>query len=215
MLPVQDVIPSTRTPLVTLTLVAASGALAVYLAGVTPPSRLTFLLRYGLVPAWATPWSFVTSQVVQPDLVSGFLNLLALWIFGDNVEARLGRVGFVATYVGGGVLAAVASVAIDPAARLVLPAAAGAAASVMGAYLVLLPRSRVMVLVPVWKALDLVDVPAVVVILCWLALHVMRHAGTIAAPAPLTGAVIVPLAGLAAGSIAGRLLGRGTVSRNW
>ena len=93
--------------------------------------------------------------------------------------------------------------------------AAGAAASVMGAYLVLLPRSRVMVLVPVWKALDLVDVPAVVVILCWLALHVMRHAGTIAAPAPLTGAVIVPLAGLAAGSIAGRLLGRGTVSRNW
>ncbi|MBK6529584.1 MAG: rhomboid family intramembrane serine protease [Deltaproteobacteria bacterium] len=76
-------------------------------------------------------------------------NMLFLWIFGDNVEDRLGRWGFLLFYLGCGIAASAAHLASEPESAVPTIGASGAIAGVMGAYLVLYPRSRVQMLV-VW-----------------------------------------------------------------
>lgn len=88
-----------------------------------------------------------------------FLSVLYLWLFGDNVEARLGRVMFVLVYLAGGFLPGLG--------------AAGGVTAVLGSYFVMLPQSRVLMLVPL-PAL-LVEVPALVLLVFWGMLHVLRH----------------------------------------
>jgi membrane associated rhomboid family serine protease len=207
-LPIQDVMPSRETPYATLAIVAASALVVCYQASLAPAARLNLALDHGLVPASATAWNLVSAQLLHPGVVAGAINLLALWIFGDNVEDRLGRARFVALFFGGGALAALAAIAVDPSSRVVLPAGAGAVGAVVGAYVSLFPRARVMVLVPVIKDVDLVDVPALVIAGAWLAVHTLRYADSWLSPEPNGGAFVVPMAGLAAGSVAARLLRR-------
>ena len=133
MIPVRDVIPSRRAPVVTVALIGAN--LAVFLA---LPAHGLAAGRSGLAVA-------VAALLYHPTWPHLALGLLMLWIFGENVEDRLGRARFAGLYA--------VSAAVGFTARaLVLPGlasgAAGAVAGVVGAYLVLFPHSRVLLLVP-------------------------------------------------------------------
>jgi membrane associated rhomboid family serine protease len=215
-LPIQDVIPSRSTPYATLTLVAVSAIATTYQAALDQPARLGLALDYGLLPASMVVSDLFTSLIFQPDFIAGVVNLLVLWIFAENIEDRLGWMRFLSIYFGGGALAGLAAVGLDPTARVILPAASGAVAAVVGAYLVLFPRSRVMVLVPLFKEIDIVDVPAMVIALGWVGIHCVRYAGTFATPEPMVGAVATPLAGLAIGGLAALTLGqRNRMSSDW
>ena len=90
----------------------------------------------------------LTSMFLHGGWLHFLGNMLYLWIFGDNVEDRLGHVRFLVFYLLCGVAAALGARLIDPSSKIPMIGASGAIAGVLGAYFVLFPRSRVLTLVP-------------------------------------------------------------------
>jgi membrane associated rhomboid family serine protease len=115
----------------------------------------------------------VTSQFLHGGWLHILGNMLYLWIFGNNIEDRLGRVWFLLFYLAGGVAAALAQVAIDPTSDVPMIGASGAIAATLGAYLVLYPRARITSLVFLGFFYQLIDVPALVVLAFWFILQLV------------------------------------------
>ena len=101
-------------------------------------------------------------------------NMLYLWIFGNNVEDRLGPVRFALFYAVCGVIAALTHVLFQPGSRVPMIGASGAIAGVLGAYLVLFPRARVKVLIFLIFYIDVVAVPAGIVLGLWFLLQILN-----------------------------------------
>lgn len=208
MLPVQDVIPSRTTPWTTITLVATL-AFVLIVEHLLPDATLrTLILSYGLSPAHVTWLSIVTSLFLHYGLFDGVANLFALWLFGDNLEDRLGHGRFLAFFLLSGVMSNLAVVWLDPAAEAALVGAGGAVGGVVGAYLALLPGARILVLVPVWRGVDLLEIPAMIVPAFWLLLVAV---GASAHPGSTTGlplTLVAQLAGFVTGLVTARLFAR-------
>jgi membrane associated rhomboid family serine protease len=117
------------------------------------------------VPADFSLVNVVTAMFVHGGIVHLAGNLLFLWIFGDNVEDRLGHLRFVVFYLLCGFVAAFAQAALSPGSLVPMVGASGAIAGVMGAYLVLYPRSRVLMLFPFPPILF--ELPAVFFLVMW------------------------------------------------
>ncbi|HYX82135.1 MAG TPA: rhomboid family intramembrane serine protease, partial [Gemmatimonadales bacterium] len=128
-------------------------------------------------------------------------NMWYLWIFGDNVEDRLGHGRFIVFYLLCGVGAALAQIAVDPESRLPTIGASGAIAGVMGAYFVLYPQSRVLTLIP-WIFLQIVELPAIVLLGFWFLMQLFS-AGAIAVTATTHGSGGVAFAAHVAGFVVG------------
>ncbi len=130
-------------------------------------------------------------------------NMLFLWIFGDNVEDRLGHGRFLAFYLTCGVAAALAQTALDPSSPVPMVGASGAIAGVMGAYLVMYPQSRVLMLFPF--PLMLFEVPAIVFLALWFVVQFISGLGSLATigAGDLTGGVAfwAHVVGFAAGLV--------------
>ena len=165
MIPLRDVIPSRTTPGVTVTLIAVNVAVYLFQLMLSEGGRDAFLLGFGLVPAYFSLVNVVTSMFVHGGFAHLAGNLLFLWIFGDNVEDRLGHGRFLAFYLVCGFVAAFAQAALDPESLVPMVGASGAIAGVMGAYLVLYPRSRVLMLFPF--PVFLFELPAIVFLVIW------------------------------------------------
>jgi membrane associated rhomboid family serine protease len=166
MIPIRDVIPSRTTPGVTLTLIALNVVSYLFqLLLLTERGQDAFFIAFGVVPAYFSVLSVFTSMFVHGGLAHLAGNMLFLWIFGDNVEDRLGHGRFIAFYLMCGVVAALAQVALNPDSVVPMVGASGAIAGVMGAYLVLYPRSRVLMLFPF--PLFLFELPAIVFLGVW------------------------------------------------
>jgi membrane associated rhomboid family serine protease len=165
MIPLRDVIPSRTTPGVTVTLIAVNVAVYVFQLMLSEGGRDAFLLGFGLVPAYFSLVNVVTSMFVHGGFAHLAGNMLFLWIFGDNVEDRLGHGRFIAFYLVCGSVAAFAQAALDPESLVPMVGASGAIAGVMGAYLVLYPRSRVLMLFPF--PVFLFELPAIVFLVMW------------------------------------------------
>jgi hypothetical protein len=115
-------------------------------------------------------------------------NMWYLWIFGDNVEDRVGHGRFVAFYLLCGFAAAIGQTLMDPDSTLPMIGASGAIAGVMGAYFVLYPRSRVLTLVPLFIFWEVIEVPAIMLLGFWFLIQIFS-AGAIAATASTGGGV--------------------------
>jgi membrane associated rhomboid family serine protease len=145
------------------------GALAVGALGFTPG---TFFSGGSSDPllAWAP---FSITPITYLVLHAGFFhlagNLLCLWVFGDDVEEVFGQPGFLLFYLLSGVVAALAQAAVEPGSLVPVVGASGAVAGVLGAYLLLNPRAELQVIVPVFVVLDLIRLPAWVVLVFWFA----------------------------------------------
>jgi len=188
-IPLGDDVRLRRFPFATLALVGLC-VLAFLLELGMGPGVAAFLRESALVPALlAGPdrrldaldalLSLLGPQRARRLLLSMFLhggwlhllgNMLYLWVFGDDVEDRLGSLRFLVFYLLCGWLAALAQVAAAPASRLPLIGASGAIAGVLGAYLVLCPRARVTLLLPLGLA---APVRAVLFLPLWLALQLL------------------------------------------
>lgn len=122
--------------------------------------------------AW-TP--FAATIITYAFLHGGWLhlggNMLFLWIFGDDVEDAFGQPGFIVFYLLAAMAAALAQALPAPGPAGVIVGASGAVSGVLGAYLVLHPRARINVLVPIFIVVDLVSLPAFVVLLFWFAVQ--------------------------------------------
>src|SRR6476659_82744 len=158
MIPLRDVIPSRTTPYITVTIIALNAMAWLYEIALPHESLNQFLTIYGVVPADFSPPTLVTSMFLHGSWSHVIGNMWYLWIFGDNVEDRVGHGRFIVFYLLCGMVAALGQVAADPNSTLPTIGASGAIAGVMGAYFVLYPKSRVLTLVPLilwWQSFEL------------------------------------------------------------
>ena len=146
MFPVADVIPSRTTPWMTIGLVVANIAFVLYAASLPPADAHVWAERLAFKPADASWLTATLSLFVHQNAAHMLLNVIVLWIFGDNAEDQLGHVRFLflyllAGYVGWLSVLWTTTWPANPTVALVGPG--GAIAGVLGAYFVMFPRSRV------------------------------------------------------------------------
>jgi membrane associated rhomboid family serine protease len=204
MIPLRDVIPSRTTPYITVTIIVLNGLAWMYELGVPRELLPTFLQIYGLVPAHFSGSTLITSMFLHGSWSHVIGNMWYLWIFGDNVEDRLGHGRFVAFYLLCGTAAAVGQTMMAPQSLLPMIGASGAIAGVMGAYFVLYPRSRVLTLIPLFIFIRIVELPAIVLLGFWFVMQLFS-AGAIATTANSAGggvAFMAHVAGFLAGVLA-------------
>src|SRR5687768_17524400 len=114
MIPISDVIPSRTTPVVTVALIALNALVFLYQQVLPDAALHAFVASYALVPAWFSVPALFTSQFLHAGWMHILSNMLYLWIFGDNVEDRLGHVRFIVFYLGAGAAAAILQTLFDP-----------------------------------------------------------------------------------------------------
>lgn len=133
-------------------------------------------------PAKVPPWlTLLTCAFLHGGWLHVIGNLWFLHIFGDNVEDRFGHFGYLAIYLGCGVVASLSHLAVDPGSMVPTIGASGAVAGVMGAYFVLYPRARVLALVPAFVIFFTVAVPAPVFLGIWFLIQFFQGAASISA----------------------------------
>ena len=138
---------------------------AVYLLGFIPA---VLFGRAELPEHWVSPTlSIFTAMFMHGGLMHLLGNMLYLWIFGDNVEDRVGHARFVLFYLICGAVAALAQALPDMGSRVPMIGASGAVSGVLGAYIVLYPRANVLVLVPLIVVFQTFRVPAWIVLGMW------------------------------------------------
>jgi hypothetical protein len=188
MIPLRDVIPSRTFPIVTVLLIAVNALAFVYEILLPDLGLPRFLQIYGVVPAFFAWPDVLTSMFLHGGWLHFLGNMLYLWIFGDNVEDRLGHFRFTGFYLLCGTAAALAHVASNPQSMVPTIGASGAIAGVMGAYFVLYPRSRILTLVPLFVVWELIEVPAILFLGIWFLMQLFSGVGSLAA-GPETGAM--------------------------
>jgi len=216
MIPLRDVIPSRTFPFFTIAFIVLNSA--VFVLELTLGPRIeAFLYYYGVVPARFRWLPVLTSMFLHGGWLHILNNMLYLWIFGDNVEDRLGHARFVLFYLFCGAAAALAHVYMNPLSTIPTVGASGAIAGVMGAYFVMYPHSRVLALVPLFIIWELIEVPAILFLGIWFLMQFFSGVGSIAAQGTAeTGGVAfwAHVAGFLAGMAAVLVL-RKPVSRRW
>jgi membrane associated rhomboid family serine protease len=179
MLPLRDVIPSQTRPVVTITIIVLNVLGWFYELSIPGEQLVPFLRQYGVVPGDFAAPTLVTSMFLHGSWSHIFGNMLYLWIFGDNVEDRLGHGRFIVFYLLCGFAAAFGQIWMDPQSLLPTIGASGAIAGVMGAYFVLYPRSRVLTLVPLIIYFEIIELPAIFLLGFWFVMQLFS-AGAIA-----------------------------------
>ena len=200
--------PLRRFPAVTAGLIAANG--------------LGFLLEILGGEAFVTRWTFIPADVAAGHhwmtvLTAMFLhgswshilgNMVFLWAFGPEIEDMMGRPRYLAFYLLGGVAAALAQIAGDPASTVPSLGASGAIAAVMGAFVVTYPHDRIRSLLVIFVFVRVAYIPAVLLIGVWFLSQLMNLGALSAAPAPAGGvAYAAHVGGFIFGTIATRLFG--------
>ena len=230
MIPLRDRNPTRRTPVVTIGLIAACFVafaieLSVTAAG-GDPALERFFEQLGAVPADITralEHGDYFSRAILGMFTSMFLhggwlhilgNMLFLWIFGNNVEDRMGRIPFLLFYLVGGITAALTQVVIDPRSAVPLVGASGAIAAALGAYIVLFPGARILSLVFLGFFYQLLEVPALIILGFWFVLQLISGVGSLGGDTAQGGvAFFAHIGGFALGVVVGlllRVVGAGT-----
>ena len=201
MIPLRDVIPSRTRPIATVSLLVLNVCVFLLQAGLDDRELERFVRAWGLVPAYFSWTAVVTSMFVHGGFLHLAGNMLYLWIFGDNVEDRLGHGRFLLFYLLCGTGAALVQTIVSAGSLVPMVGASGAIAGVMGGYFVLYPRSRVLTLFPF--PLMLFELPAIYLLGLWFVMQFVSGLGSlsIAAESELAGGVAfwAHIAGFAVG----------------
>jgi membrane associated rhomboid family serine protease len=187
MFPVSDVIPSRTVPFVTVGLIVVNVLVFFYQLLLPDPLLEQFVATYAVVPAWFWWPSLFTSQFLHSGWMHILWNMVYLWIFGDNVEDRLGHGRFLLFYLGAGAVAAVLQTLFNPFSGVPMLGASGAIAAVMGAYFVLYPQSRVLTAIFLVIFFDLVEIPAIFFLGIWFLLQLVSGIGSLGIPSAAGG----------------------------
>jgi membrane associated rhomboid family serine protease len=215
-IPLRDINPTLRRPWLTYALLAANVAVFAYQASLNDEAHRALVYRFGMVPQHlggelnlGSLATLLTSMFMHGDLLHLASNMWFLYIFGDNVEDRLGRSRFVAFYVLCGVCAAVAQIAVEPTSTIPMVGASGAISGVLAAYVWMFPGARVVTLVPIFIIMLVREVPAVFFIIVWFGLQLLYGIGSLHAVGSQTGGVafFAHIGGFAAGLVVVVLFG--------
>ena len=187
MIPIRDENPVRIVPFVTYAVVLLCLLVFVWQSSLSPPVQQRVILSLGLIPAvlfgeavlppvldLVPPVATVfTSMFLHGGILHLGGNMLFLWIFSDNVEEALGHGRFLLFYLACGVAAALAQALPDASSEIPMIGASGAVSGVLGAYLLLYPRARVLVMVPIGFVLQAARLPAVAVLSLWFVLQLI------------------------------------------
>jgi len=198
-LPLRDTLRTTRPPVVTRYLIAANCLVFLYGKTLSEQGLTSLFGAYGVVPAFLTRpdyWNTYDSiwEMFVPLLSSAFLhgglfhlfsNMWTLWIFGKGVEDRMGKFRFLLFYLLCGILSMLVHVLTNLSSPIPAIGASGAIAGIMGAYLVLFPRSMVISLVLIVCFPIFVPIPAVVYLVLWFASQLFN--GAVSQLSPMHG----------------------------
>ena len=179
--PISDDNPSSSTPYATYFLIGLCSFVFMlqYLSQMNP----LIFYNFGFVPAaFFSDYSSLTIYTSM-FLHGGFFhiagNMLYLWIFGDNVEDAMGTLKFIIFYLLCGTIAALCQGFVDPNSQIPMVGASGAIAGVLGAYLMLYPKANVKCLVFIIIIIQMIRIPAFIVLGFWLALQFFNIPGSI------------------------------------
>lgn len=199
MIPLRDNIPSRRYPVVTVAIIVANVFAFFYELSLPSPVLKDFLDSYGMVPAnlqlYPVPvlTNFGISLVTAMFLHGGFVHLLGnmwyLWIFGDNVEERMGSARFLFFYMLCGILAGLAHIPFNLNSPVPTIGASGAVAGVLGAYLVSYPFARVSTFIPLFFLWTTVELPAILVLGSWFFIQLFNGTASLSAASSMMGGV--------------------------
>ena len=199
MIPIRDTIPSRTAPIVTVALIILNVIVFLHEAALGPYLE-RFVMAYGLIPARLVYWDgdpldparflpLVTSMFWHGGWLHLLGNMLYLWIFGDNVEDKLGHFRYLLFYLAAGVAASLTQVALNPGSTLPTVGASGAIAGVLGAYIISFPRARVVTFVPLFFLPWIVQIPAFVYLAFWFLMQVLSGLAEMGLPAQNGGGV--------------------------
>ncbi len=196
MIPLKDNIPSERIPFINYILIGLN--VIVFFIELAQGQQINdFINRFGLIPSLVTAGIHGPRYEILPFFTSMFLhggwmhiigNMLFLWIFGDNVEDRMGHFFYVLFYLGSGIGASLLHIATAPGSTIPTVGASGAIAGVMGAYLVLYPRARVLTAVIIIYIIRMMEIPAIVFLGLWFLMQFIMGVAT-AASTGATGGI--------------------------
>ncbi len=180
MLPLKDLNPTRRVPVLTYGLIAANVLVFFWEQAQSATAIEEAFLRLALVPANVvqnplaldTLLDFVRSMFFHGGWVHLLGNMLYLWLFGDNLEDRMGGPLFLLFYFVSGFTASLAQIAIDPTSSIPLIGASGAIAGVLGGYLIMFPGIRVRGIIPLGFFVRIAEWPAWAVLGLWFVLQV-------------------------------------------
>ncbi len=182
MIPIRDSIKSKHFPKVNMALIIINVLVFLYELGLDQYGLQQFVMKYGAVPA------IILSGGGQMDaylslfsamfLHGGWLhlggNMLFLWVFGDNVEDRFGSVRYLLFYLATGLAGFLVQMAINPVSTAPMIGASGAIAGVLGAYLFMFPKSKIIALIPIIFFFTFLEVPAVIFLVLWFGLQLLN-----------------------------------------
>ncbi|HEY4687482.1 MAG TPA: rhomboid family intramembrane serine protease [Candidatus Subteraquimicrobiales bacterium] len=195
MFPLRDENPTETFPWVTIALIAANVLVFLYQLslGVEGGSPEKFVYTYALIPYEVTKGTNITAEVTPyiylPIFTSmflhgGFLHIISnmwyLWIFGNNVEDTLGHFKFIFFYLLAGLGGTVGHILSNPLSQTPSLGASGAIAGVLGAYLLLFPRARIITLLIIVFFIEIISLPALFLIGFWFVLQLLSGVGSIA-----------------------------------
>jgi len=199
-IPYKDENPTFLPPVVTVGIIIVNALVWLFVQGAgSEPSLGASVCRLGLIPGeltrtlplgTAVPLGPGITCVIGPPsyaaiftsmfMHGGWLhiigNMLFLWVFGNNIEDSMGHVRFLVFYLLCGIAAAATQIVVDPHSRVPMVGASGAISGVLGAYVLLYPRVRVHLLVPLGFFVTTIVLPAYVMLLYWFVLQVLQGA---------------------------------------
>jgi membrane associated rhomboid family serine protease len=147
----------------------------------TCPARLRTPGGFLSLPQYPSYLTLLSSMFLHGGWMHILGNMWSLWIFGDNVEDRMGRTGFLCFYLLSGLAAGLLHIFFNASSRVPTVGASGAIAGVMGAYLLLFPHARVMTLVPIFIFLQTIELPAVLFLGFWFLTNLLSGIGSLSA----------------------------------
>ena len=183
MIPLKDTIQSHTFPVVNITLIAINSFMFLVEIWLGPQLQ-QFIQVFGVIPAryfelaQTDPGNVIgrflpifTSMFLHGGWVHIIGNMWFLWIFGDNVEDRMGHVRYLIFYLLSGIGAALFHIYMNPSSTVPTIGASGAISGVMGAYFLFFPASRIITLVPIFFFVEIIELPALLFIGYWIILQ--------------------------------------------
>lgn len=186
LIPLRDDNFISRRPTATITIIGACVAVFLFQLTLSQRGQQVLALGYGMIPAvlfgtrrlsaaipTVAPWMTIfTSMFLHGGFLHIIGNMIYLWVFGPAVEDALGSIRYFIFYIACGVAAALTQAYVDPAANTPMIGASGAISGILGAYLLLFPRARVVVLF-FWGLITTLNLPAKLLLLWWIAIQVV------------------------------------------
>ncbi len=202
MIPFRDNIPSRRYPFITVGLILANAAVFLYEVSLSPENLSALIDTSGVTPARLSLAGqgpvenvgvFFASSLSGMFLHGGWFHLIGnmwyLWIFGDNVEDRIGHLRFLIFYLLCGALASLTHILFNLDSSIPSVGASGAVAGVLGAYLISYPFARVLTLVPLFLTWPVVELPAVLVLGFWFLVQLLNGTASVVVATETVGGI--------------------------